>query len=205
MLSLKEQNDFLFSVRRQESARDRALALVLFYTGIKISDCAQLNAADFMVVNDSMVNDPTASNSMARNLIVNDSINSGNKLSGNDGLAYLCLNDRVPGFVTKIPLNSQTTLALKQWLKERRNFVGGAAENALWLTKDGERLSLSGITFILKRIGWQAHIALSAEILRRTWLSNAGNHFDKDELATKFGDYISAATIKRYGVLLPAG
>ncbi len=185
ILSLKEQSDFMLSVRRQESSRDRALALVLFYTGLRIGDCARLNMADFSIVDQSM--------------------NSDNNTSAVNNVAYLCLNDRLPGFVTKIPLNSQTTLALKQWLKDRENLAIKATESALWLTKDGERLSISGITFVLKRIGWQAHIDVSAEVLRRTWLSNASNTGGRSELATKFGEYISAATIKRYGIMLPTG
>jgi len=183
VLSAKEQSDFMLSVRRQELARDRALALVLFYTGLRIGDCTRLNVADIA--------------------IVDHSTSDGNNTSEENSIAYLCLDDRMPGFVTKIPLHSQATIALKQWLKEREKFIAKTTEKALWLTKDGERLSISGITFILKRIGWQAHIDVSAEVLRRTWLSNANNTGGRGELATKFGEYLSAATVKRYGIMLP--
>lgn len=179
ILRLQEQNDFLLSIRRQESARDRALSMVLLYTGLRIGDCARLNVADFF----------------------SSLTGSDNKFDLKDGTACLCLNNR-SGCVTKIPLDGPTAFALKQWLKEREKLAAAETEPALWLTKDGERLSISGITFVIKRIGWQAQLAVSTEILRRTWLASAADCFDKKELATKFGGYISPATIKRYGIIL---
>ena len=43
VLTLSEQQRFLETVAQQESARDRAIALMLFYTGLRIGDCARLN------------------------------------------------------------------------------------------------------------------------------------------------------------------
>ena len=41
-----EQKQFLRAVERCPSARDRAIALLLFYTGLRISECAALTLAD---------------------------------------------------------------------------------------------------------------------------------------------------------------
>lgn len=48
-LTEKEQKDFLRAIERCKSARDRALATLLLYTGIRISECAALNEDDILV------------------------------------------------------------------------------------------------------------------------------------------------------------
>src|SRR5213080_1439839 len=45
-LELPEQKRFLRAVERCASARDRAIALLLFYTGLRISECAALTVDD---------------------------------------------------------------------------------------------------------------------------------------------------------------
>ncbi len=163
VLTLDEQERFLRSAERQEATRDKALALVLFYTGLRIGDCARLNVNDIAT---------TAS--------------------------CITLNRD-----TRVQLNQQTMAALKQWLEERNKLAGSATESGLWLTKQGQRLTISGMAFVVKRIGWQARLVVSTEMLRRTWLTKATDHLNKEELAAKFGGYVSVAAIKRHGVLLP--
>lgn len=164
VLTLDEQERFLRSAERQDAIRDKALALVLFYTGLRIGDCARLNVNDIAI---------TAS--------------------------CITLNDD-----TRVPLNAQTMLALKLWLEERNRLVGSAAETGLWLTKQGQRLTISGIAFVIKRIGWQARLVVSTETLRRTWLTKANGHLNRDELAANFGGYVSVAAIKKHSILSPA-
>jgi integrase/recombinase XerC len=48
-LEPEEQKRFLRAVERAESARDRALALLLFYTGLRLGECAALNLDDVAV------------------------------------------------------------------------------------------------------------------------------------------------------------
>ncbi len=43
VLTLDEQERFLQAIEMRASVRDKALALVLFYTGLRIGDCARLN------------------------------------------------------------------------------------------------------------------------------------------------------------------
>jgi integrase len=45
-LEEKEQVAFLRAVERCPSARDRALAHLLFYTGLRVGECATLNCDD---------------------------------------------------------------------------------------------------------------------------------------------------------------
>jgi integrase len=163
VLTLDEQERFLRSVERQQAIRDKALAMVLFYTGLRIGDCARLN-----------VNDIATSAACIT-------------LSGDN----------------RVALNKETMIVLKLWLEERNKVDGSKNESGLWLTKQGQRLTISGIAFVIKRIGWQARLVVSTEMLRRTWLTKATDHLSKDELAAKFGGYVSVAAIKRHGVLMP--
>jgi site-specific recombinase XerD len=158
VLTVEEQERFLHAARQQEAARDRALALVLFSTGLRIGDCARLNIGDI-----------------------------------GGGALCICLENAT------VTLNESAVDALKQWLQERKKLADArAVDSGLWLTKDGERLSISGISFVIKRIGWQTRISLSVEMLRRTSLANVVNHLSRQDLAAKFGGYVSLATIERY-------
>jgi site-specific recombinase XerD len=162
-LTLEEQERFLNSIERQQSARDKALALVLLSTGLRIGDCARLNVSDIAA-----------------------------------GFASITLANGA-----SVPLNKDAKLAVRNWLEERQTLADVAAESALWLTKQGQRISISGIAFVIKRIAWQANLVLCAEVLRRTWLTNATDRLNKNELASRFGGYVSVAAIKRHSVSLP--
>lgn len=48
-LTPDEQRDFLRAVERSTSVRDRAIAVLLFYTGIRIGECENLNLSDVQV------------------------------------------------------------------------------------------------------------------------------------------------------------
>jgi site-specific recombinase XerD len=160
VLTMAEQERFLHCAERQELLRDRALALVLFYTGLRISDCAGLNVEQVGV-----------------------------------GASSIGIAEGV-----RLNLNESTTLALVQWLEQRKQLcVAGAAGSALWLTNQGQRLSVPGIAFVVKRIGWQAKLTVSVEMLRRTSLAKSAGALDSGERAARFGGYISQATVGRYG------
>jgi site-specific recombinase XerD len=48
-LSPEEQKDFLRAVERCGSTRDQAIALLLFYTGLRVGECAALDVDDVLV------------------------------------------------------------------------------------------------------------------------------------------------------------
>jgi len=172
ILGLDDQAKFLGCVQQQESARDRALALILFYTGLRIGECFRLEVGAISIKNDST-------------------------LGGRTGGAWICLGSGV-----QIQLNESTRHVLHEWLEERKNLPNAELQSGLWLTKHGRQLSISAIAFVIRRIGWQARLIVSAEMLRRTHLANATClPISKQALAAKFGGYISLATVKRYDVL----
>ena len=158
-LDLDEQMRFLRSAERQNSLRDRALALVLFYTGLRIGDCALLDIKD---------------------------------VSASGETIYLAN--------ASIQLNRQTSRALIEWVEQRRQLNRSTMDSGLWLTSSGHRLSIQGIAFVVKRIGWQANLAVSVETLRRTFLSNQAVSSSRKAQITKCGAYISASTLRRYAI-----
>ncbi len=162
VLTVSEQARFLHCVE-QQSARDKALALILFSTGLRIGHCARLNV-------------------------------------DNIGAGAACIS---LGSASVVPLNEQAALAVRQWLSERQRLGTSQIDSPLWLTKQGRRLSVSGIAFVIKRIGWQARLTISVEMLRRTWLVTLADHLQRSELASRVGGYLSEATVNRYGISLP--
>lgn len=48
-LKPEEQKEFLRAIERSSSLRDQALACLLFYTGLRLSECATLNVEDILI------------------------------------------------------------------------------------------------------------------------------------------------------------
>jgi integrase/recombinase XerC len=137
-LSPEDQKRFLRAVERTASSRDQALALLLFYTGIRIGECAALDVDDLLL-------------SARRGQVI---VRSGK------GDSY-----------REIPLNSQVRPALKAWLQERRQQLPLVDTLALFLNRQGQRLSSRSIDLVLRRVGEEAGLTLSAHTLRHTCLT----------------------------------
>lgn len=160
-LTPAEQARFLQAAEQQELTRDRALALILFYTGLRIGDCSNLNVEQV-------------------------------------GPGASCITFASGA---RIQLNECTSRSLRQWLVQRQDLsdvAGGGS--ALWLTSHGQRLSIPGISFVVRRIGWQAKLNLSVEMLRRTCLAKGSHGLNQDELSKKFGGILSRETLERYSM-----
>ncbi len=158
-LTAAEQGRFVQAAEQQELARDRALGLLLFYNGLRISDCASLNI---------------------------DQVGP--------GASFIQLASGV-----RLQLNERTSRALRHWLEQRRYLPEAGSPGAgLWLTSQGQRLSVPGISFVVRRIGWQAQLRLSVEMLRRTTLAESAQGLDAVALAEKFGGFVSRETLGRY-------
>ena len=63
-------------------------------------------------------------------------------------------------------MNAQVRAALDIWLEQRKNLVAQPNEAALFLTKRGTRLATRTIDDVLRRLGQDAHLDLSAHTLR---------------------------------------
>ncbi len=127
ILHVGEQARLLKAIDEQKLVRDKAIALILLDTGMRLGHCAALTL---------------------------DSIGPSAR--------SVCIAKGKRMF-----LHEDTQLALRQWLEERKKVAGLSSNAALWLTNNGETLSIPGINFVLIRIGSQANLAVSAEMLRR--------------------------------------
>src|SRR6266567_2197786 len=144
-LKPEEQKAFLRAIERTSSVRDKALAQLLFYTAVRLGECAELNLDDVRT-------------SARRGVVI---IRSGK------GDTY-----------REVPLNAQVREALRIWLKERNTRFPQTSDPAFFLGAKGRRLSARAIDLIIRRIGADAQLELSAHVLRHTCLTNlvrAGN------------------------------
>lgn len=130
-LKPEEQKAFLRAVERASTVRDRALAQILFYTAIRLGECAALNLDDVRV-------------SARKGIVI---IRSGK------GDAY-----------REVPLNAEVREVLRLWLKERNKRFPQTSDPAVFLNPKGKRLSARSIDLIIRRIGVDAHLELSAHV-----------------------------------------
>jgi len=126
-----EQKRFLRAVERCSSVRDRAIALLLFYTGLRISECAALTVDDV-------------------------------RLSSRKGLVIVRMGKG--NTYREVPLNAEVRTALDAWLEQRQQLVSQRNESALFLTKQGSRLATRTIDDVVRRLGQEANLSLSAHI-----------------------------------------
>src|SRR5579859_8037140 len=162
-----EQKRFLRAVERCSSVRDRAIALLLFYTGLRISECAALTMDDV-------------------------------RLSSRKGLVIVRMGKG--NTYREVPLNAQVRAALDSWLEERKQRVSQRNESALFLTKQGTRLATRSIDDVVRRLGQEANLSLSAHILRHTCLTSLVRHRNDLVLVAELAGHRRLETTRRYSL-----
>jgi site-specific recombinase XerD len=167
ILSDEELNRFLAAAEKRRSSRDRALALVLVHTGIKISECRALDVDDVVLTSHTC------------KLIVRN-------------------NGRKQSIARELTINDVTRKALLTWLIERSKCTNEDDDPALFLSATKRRLGLAGIDFILRRIGWSANLVVSAQTLRRTFLTNQLISGQTPTKVAMIAGYSGPSTVDRY-------
>jgi site-specific recombinase XerD len=162
-----EQKRFLRAVERCSSARDRAIALLLFYTGLRISECAALTVDDV-------------------------------RLSSRKGLVIVRMGKG--NTYREIPLNAEVRAALDTWLEQRKQWVSQQNESALFLTKQGTRLATRSIDDVVRRLGQEANLSLSAHILRHTCLTSLVRNGNDLVLVAELAGHWRLETTRRYSL-----
>jgi len=162
-----EQKRFLRAVERCISVRDRAIALLLFYTGLRISECAALQLSDV-------------------------------RLSSRKGLVIVRMGKG--NAYREVPLNAEVRAALDTWLEQRKKLAEQRNESALFLTKRGTRLATRTIDDLVRRLGQDAHLDLSAHILRHTCLTNLVRHGNDLVLVAELAGHRRLETTRRYSL-----
>lgn len=166
-LELEEQKRFLRAVERCPSMRNRAIAVMLFYTGLRLSECSHLNLDDVT-------------------------------LSERKGMVIVRLGKG--NMYREIPLNSHSREALRAWLKERREKFKGTIETALFLNRQGQRLLVRPIDLLLRQIAQDAHLTLSAHVLRHTCLTNLIRNGNDLVLVAEIAGHRRLETTRRYAL-----
>src|SRR6266568_3307410 len=158
---------FLRTVERCSSVRDRAIALLLFYTGLRISECAALTVDDV-------------------------------RLSSRKGLVIVRMGKG--NSYREVPLNAEVRTALDAWLEQRQKLVSQQNESALFLTKQGTRLATRTIDDVVRRLGQEANLSLSAHILRHSCLTNLVRNGNDLVLVAELAGHKRLETTRRYSL-----
>jgi len=166
-LEPSEQKRFLRAVERCSSVRDRAIVPLLFYTGLRISECAALTVEDV-------------------------------RLSSRKGLVIVRMGKG--NTYREVPLNAEVRTALDAWLEQRKQRVSRRNESALFLTKQGTRLATRSIDDVVRRLGQEAHLSLSAHILRHTCLTSLVRNGNDLVLVAELAGHRRLETTRRYSL-----
>lgn len=166
-LKPEEQKAFLRAVERTPLVRDRAIALLLFYTAIRLGECTALNLEDVRV-------------SARKGVLI---IRSGK------GDTY-----------REVPLNAEVREALQIWLKERTKRFPQVSNPTVFLNPKGKRLSARSLDLIIRRMGADAHLELSAHILRHACLTNLVRRGNDLVLVAEIAGHKRLEATRRYSL-----
>lgn len=141
-LSAEDQDRLLQVLHKNCRKQDRALVLLILATGIKISECAGLNVGDLLL----------SGNTVSLKIYTGCGSVESNSMCKTKNVV-------VPNTVARI---------LADWIARRELDKSNFAP-ALFLNRQGLRMSTASIDMVVRRVGWASGLVLSAEMLRRTY------------------------------------
>lgn len=162
-----DQKRLLRALERRANSRDRAVVLLLFYTGLRIGECAALDLADIT-------------------------------LSSRKGMCRV-----QPGKTAtsrEVPLNVQVRDSMQAWLNERIKLFPTTTQTALFLNRQGERLTTRAIDMLLRKVGREAGLTFSAHTLRHTCLTNLVRTGNDLVLVAEIAGHKRLETTRRYSL-----
>jgi len=140
-----ETHAFLDALERRNSSRDTALVFLFLHAALKIGKCSALNVEDVK--------------EMAGEVVLRINEHSSRRTDG------ACYKPKL------ISLDQNTSKAVLAWLTEReKKFLHPGP--ALFVNARAQRISTSGIDYLVKKIGWDARLSVSAEFLRRSGIAH---------------------------------
>jgi integrase/recombinase XerC len=170
-LAADEQVRFLRAVEREASVRDRALVLLLFYTGLRLGEATTLNDADVLL------------SARKGRVIV--------RLGKGHTYREVPLNSEV---------REALTAWLHERHKQFAVAPGSPDERALFLSRHGQRLSARAIDLVLRRLARAAGLSLSAHTLRHTCLTNLVRQGTDLVLVAELAGHKRLETTRRYSL-----
>lgn len=175
--SLKEadQRRFLRIVEASPSPRDRAMATVFFYAGLRLSELAALDIADVEM-------------SARRGRL---------KVRTGKGDAYR----EVPlNSATRKALEEWFEARTDQLSAVAHADGGDAEETALWLSRTGKPMSSRAVDMVVRRLAAEAKLELSAHVLRHTFVTNLIRSGADVVLVAEIAGHRRLDTTRRYSL-----
>ena len=171
-LNKGEQQLFLRNVAACRRTKDQAVALLLFYSGIRISECANLNVDDVSVLG-------------RKNRVV---IRSGKGERYREIPLHADARDAIKAWL----------IERTKKFDEGEKFKRIKIDDALFLNPQGRRLSTASIDLIVRKIGKSCGLDLSAHVLRHSCLTNLVRNGNDLILVAEIGGHKRLETTKRY-------
>jgi integrase/recombinase XerC len=162
----EEQQRRLLRMAERVSARDRAIAVMLLYTGLRLAELVALDLDDVRV-------------SARKGLVI---VRSGK------GDAY-----------RELPLNALVRQLVDEWLGERTR-LAVEGERALFVGRSGRRLSKRSVDDVVRRLGQDAGVTLSAHVLRHTFLTRMVRQGSDLVLVAELAGHRRLETTRRYSL-----
>jgi len=100
----------------------------------------------------------------------------------------------------EVPLNADARDALRRWLNERTRCFPQLSDTALFLNLKGTRLSTRAIDLVIRKLGIDAKLELSAHVLRHTCLTNLVRRGNDLVLVAEIAGHKRLETTRRYSL-----
>ncbi len=175
-----EQRTFLRVVEASPSARDRAVAIVFFYAGLRLSELASLDMADVAA-------------SARRGRV---------KVRSGKGDAYR----EVPLNSACRKALDEWFAARAEQLADLAGTDGGGADGdgaqttALWLSRSGRPMSSRAVDLVVRRLAAEAKLDLSAHVLRHSFVTNLVRSGADVVLVAEISGHRRLDTTRRYSL-----
>ncbi|MDQ6613812.1 MAG: tyrosine-type recombinase/integrase [Actinomycetota bacterium] len=98
----------------------------------------------------------------------------------------------------EVPLNAVTRTAVSAWLDQRRNVVGSTS--ALFVTRQGKALSERAVDLVVRNLGADAGLDLSAHVLRHSFCTNLVRDGADLVLVAELAGHRRLETTRRYSL-----
>ena len=104
----------------------------------------------------------------------------------------------------EVPLNSACRSVLDTWTKARDGQLAGLRSDeprpALWLSRTGNRMSPRAIDLVIRGLADDAGLAVSAHVLRHTWVTNLVRSGADVVLVAEIAGHARLDTTRRYSL-----
>ena len=170
-----EQRTFLRIVEASPSARDRAIATVFFYAGLRLSELATLELADVEM-------------SARRGRV---------KVRAGKGDAY-----REVPLNSACRKALEEWLAARADQLDRLGGSGGedGPAEALWLSRSGSPMASRAVDLVIRRLAAEAKLQLSSHVLRHTCVTNLIRSGADAVLVAEIAGHRRLDTTRRYSL-----